>query len=197
MILYQYPNTESQKIFKNTIMERHNEKMKIDKLTRRNICIAVAIALLSFFTDSFWAKILLICIGFILLLSWFALLKAINPKNSKEIKTIICDDRIINTQYNYFGNRLYKYEIPYSAIKGTKQTLGGYLEFRIIDKEICLASFTDKKGNVKLIDVKQNIIIKIFDSKTKYFLLKEMCDKISYHYIKSIESDNWGENDDK
>lgn len=179
MLLYQYPNSETVVEEKRNLVKDYNDKKKIKKNVITNLIIAVAIIIIAIFVEMLFAKILLCLIALLIFCNSIFIYRCAFPKKSKYLITQIFDDKIVNAQYDFFQQKIYRYTINYDIISKTTQTLLGGLKFDLNNSIKC--EIIKKDGTVLEREyAKDYIILNLNDSKSKYVLIKDNKEKIKY-----------------
>lgn len=179
MLLYQYPNSKSILEEKRNSVKDYTDKKKIKNTVIRNSVVSVGIVLISFYVDILLAKILLTIVALMIIANNLFLYRASFPKKSKYLTTQIFDDKIVNAQYDFLQKNIYRYIINYDSIEKTSQTLMGGLKINLNSYIKC--EVIKKDGTISEREyVKDVLVLKFNDTKSKYYLINNLKYKIKY-----------------
>lgn len=179
MLLYQYPNQNSVSEERRNFTKKYADNKKIKNSIIRNFVIAIGIIIISGFSQMLFAKILLIFVALIMIANSLFLHKCSFPKKSKYLVTYIYDDKIINSQYDFFQKKIYRYTIYYDNIEKTSQTLMGGLKINLNSFIKC--EVIKKDGTISEREyVKDVLVLNFNDTDSKYYLINNLKRKIKY-----------------
>ncbi len=199
-LLYKFPSKEYKIKQRQSAMSEFSEKKKLKKNLILNIFVSIIFVGCGVFSAFEYSAVGVICVLAGVLVGTFQFLfyKYMTREVNSFISTEIYEEKIVNVQYNFWGNSMHKYTLFYDNIEKSSQNLLGDLLFLIKNPSEILAEKVNLKGEKSSFDYKKNVIkLSFVDSKSKYFLINNLFEKINYpkknyNVIEERdEEDNW------
>ncbi|MFA5659399.1 MAG: hypothetical protein WC900_08960 [Oscillospiraceae bacterium] len=161
MLLYRYPPKMSVHEKRVAVLNAKNEAKGIKKRAAVNFILAAAMIFLAVFSGKLIAVLLVSLVAAYTAFIGFALLRLSKSGYNESLFTEIYDDRLVHLQQSFFSGKIKRFCIVYEEIE---------------------KSFQDRIGNLVIIknNDKEKIILRFCVPDAKYFLIRELEEKIKY-----------------